>query len=337
MNRILQRWSHLAPRQQAVLWGFLVAGLPILVGELLLRTLGGSYAKLSPFWSDEIGYWLQGRAWHAAQFDAGHFTINEIAAPFAWSHYGPHGIFVAMIYGLVDGTQLQSVVLVNLCVFTLCCVLSAGAASWSWRTALLTMLLLTIFPYVLLMMPSSMQEMLHVGIAVVLATGFYRLMAGHPVRIWLVLLIIAAMLLRPTWGLLLVPALLIETTTKAWYVRLGYAVGALVPFGIGNYVVGGTSSPFPTLRMRYYVDINTLSDLLHAAWAYFQNNMTVLQKPVQPIYGMSRVLAVVIVLGSLLEWVIAKVRNQPYTTTAEVALHWWDIGGLYLAIALMNV
>lgn len=335
MNRILHQWSRMSPRQQAVLWGMLVAGMPILVGELLLRTLGGSYSMLAPRWSDEIGYWLQARAWHVAQFDAGYFTINEIVAPFSWSHYGPHGIFVVMIYGIVDGMQFQSIVLVNLCVFTGCCVFSAVAAQWSWRMALSIMTILTIFPFVLLMLPSSMQEMLHVGIAVVLATGFYRLMAGHAVRGWLVSAIICAMLIRPTWGLLLMPALLLETHTKVWYVRLGYAVLSLMLFGLGNYVVGGTSSPFPNLRMRYYADIHSVADLLNAAWAYFQNSLMVLQKPVHPLFSLNRALAVILVCGTVLLWIIAKVRHRAYISRAEVALHCWNIAGLYAAMSVL--
>lgn len=289
---------------------------------------------LSPHWNDEIGYWIEGRAWHVAQFDAGYFTINEIVAPFAWSHYGPHGIFIAMLYGLVDGSQLQSVLIVNLGVFVVCCVLSAVAAQWSWRTALIITLTLTIFPYVLLMMPSSMQEMVHVGLAVVLATGFYRLMAGHPVRVWLVLLIMLAMLIRPTWGLLLVPALVLETQTKAWYVRIGYTLVAFVLFGFGYYVASGTSSPFPNLMMKYYVDIQSVTDLLNATWAYFQHSMVVIQQPMNPLFLLSRVLAVVLVVGPVLMWIVAKIRQRASISGAEVALHCWNIVGLYAALSV---
>ena len=335
MKRVIHIWSQQSPRQQAVWWGLLAAGVPILVGELLLRILGGSYAMLSPHWSDEIGYWIQARAWHVAQFDAGYFTINEIVAPFAWSHYGPHGIFIAMLYGLVDGSQLQSVVMVNMGVFVVCCVLSAVTAQWSWRTALIITLTLTIFPYVLLLMPSSMQEMVHVGFAVVLATGFYRLMEGHPVRVWLVLSIMLAMLIRPTWGLLLVPALVLETQTKAWYVRIGYALAAFVLFGIGNYVMGGTSSPFPNLRMKYYVDIQNATDLFNATWAYFQHSMAVIQQPVDPMFLLNRVLAVVLVVGPIVMWIIAKIRQRASISGAEVALHCWNIAGLYAALSVL--
>lgn len=40
MKRVIHGWSQQSPRQQAVWWGLLAAGVPILVGELLLRILG---------------------------------------------------------------------------------------------------------------------------------------------------------------------------------------------------------------------------------------------------------------------------------------------------------
>jgi hypothetical protein len=200
MKRLRQLW-HRIPHRHALVWGMVVAAAPIIIGEVLLRAIGGSFTRLLPIYSDEVAYWLQGRAWYAAQFDAGYFSLNEHTAPLAWSHYGSHGIFVAMLYGIVDVYRLDRIVVTNTVIFAICGVAAAVIARWSWREAVACLIVFSFFPYVISMMPASMQEIIHAGIAIVLAAGFWRLMDGSPVRIWLILAIMLAMLLRPTWGI----------------------------------------------------------------------------------------------------------------------------------------
>ena len=152
--RITQVWYRI-PQRHTLLWGMGVVAVPILLGELLLRAIGGSYVELMPIYSDEVAYWLQGRAWYAAKLGAGYFSLNERIAPLSWSHYGSHGVFVAMVYGIVDASRFDRIVVTNTVVFAVCGVAAALIARWSWREAVASLTILSLFPFVITMMHPS--------------------------------------------------------------------------------------------------------------------------------------------------------------------------------------
>ena len=334
MRRLKQLW-HRIPQRHALLWGMLVASVPILIAEVLLRAIGGGFTRLLPIYSDEVGYWLQGRAWHAAQFNAGYFSLNEHTAPLAWSHYGSHGIFVAMVYGIVDVNRLDRIVVTNTVIFAICGVAAALIARWSWREAVACLVVLSLFPFVITMMPASMQEIIHAGIAIVLAAGFWRLMDGSPVRIWLILGIMLAMLLRPTWGILLLPAFLLHTPGMVWYLRGARMVAAAGVMLAMTLLMGATAAPFPTLRSGYYADMTSIADALIRMWEYTLYNVGAITRPTRAVFTLQRVLAILVVVAVMVQWVVGRLQRRPLMATGELLLHLVNIVGMYVAMTLL--
>ena len=108
--------------------------LPALLPSLL--TLGfaavlwrGVPGDFTPLWSDEVLYWNEAAAFLRAGFHAGYITVAEVAAPAAFSHFGPHGVGYAMLYGLVGrliGWHANTQYLLHLLVIPLC------AGAWFW-------------------------------------------------------------------------------------------------------------------------------------------------------------------------------------------------------------
>lgn len=334
--RITQVWYRI-PQRHTLLWGMGVVAVPILLGELLLRAIGGSYVELMPIYSDEVAYWLQGRAWYAAKLGAGYFSLNERIAPLSWSHYGSHGVFVAMVYGIVDASRFDRIVVTNTVVFAVCGVAAALIARWSWREAVASLTILSLFPFVITMMPASMQEILHAGVAMVLAAGFVRLLAGDvAVRVWVILGIMLAMLLRPTWGILLIPAFVLYTPGMAWHLRgarMLIAGGVMLAMTI---LMGATAAPYPTLRSGYYADLTGVSDLFGRMWEYTLYNVGAIMRPTRVVFTMQRVLAVLLVMGVTISWTFGNnTSSRPMIATNELLLHLVNIVGMYVAMLLL--
>jgi hypothetical protein len=189
-----------------------VATAPVIEAVLIARLSAGRWlGSFVSFFSDEIDYWHETATFLASGFAGGHYGWNEQAAGAGWSHFGPHGPVVELVYGLpgaLFGWSNAAPLLVNLVLF-------AGAtaiALWlagplTHRVALGVGIVLCTFWPLMLYLPSAMEEPVNQAVAIVLAGGFARVLraGGASRRLWgsLLALIVAASLLRVAWSLLL--------------------------------------------------------------------------------------------------------------------------------------
>jgi hypothetical protein len=203
-----------------------------------------------PLWSDEVVYWNEAAAFMRAGFGGGYITVAEAPARASFSHFGPHGVGYAVVYGTLAsavGWKPASPLLVHLTVLTLC------AAAWFWvrrrQPGRLgeAMTLATFWP-LLLYLPTAMTEPLHFGIALLFAALLDSSEPTRRNRISRVVLFVAAMLLRPTWALILPALLRSRLSTPARWIAAGFATGGLA---LAAYLFQmWTSAPYPQTAWR---------------------------------------------------------------------------------------
>ncbi len=317
-----------------VLLGVLVAGLPLLLGAgLLWAHWQASYAELVPFWSDELYYWHQAQTWRVAAWSGGYYTVSEHLPRLAWSRFYVWGAFSPALYGALGGDSLQSVWRVNVSALVAGCMLAA--AGLSWRRAVMLAVLLAVSPLPLSYMPSSMQELLHVGVALGAAAGFARLLRGERwTRGLLVAWLLAATLLRPTWGLLLLPALVLgETRPKQIAARL---LAFALLFGAFSALFQASSAPYPHFRSQFFAQAATPLDALSALWNYVWHNVGLLFGSGTPtaFWQRAHIVGLVLVLTGVWAW--ERRRGTPVLTTAEWGLHLFNLLAVYLAVLTLH-
>jgi hypothetical protein len=199
-----------------------------------------------PLWNDEVVYWSEAAAFKVGGFDAGYFTVGEQPAAAAFTHFGPHGPAFAVAYGSLArlvGWQPYSPYIINLLLIPIC------AVPWLWMTrtpipAWVQAAVIAGFWPLLLYLPSTMQEPLHFGVALILAA----LVESRAPQGWdrrrlaaVVVTMTIACLFRPTWALI-VPALFWRS---GWKGRLSSLVAAAAVFALFFFVVTWMVAPYP--------------------------------------------------------------------------------------------
>jgi hypothetical protein len=188
----------------------LAAALPAAVVLLLIAArFGAGPRQFLPVWNDEVIYWNETAVFAAAGFEGGYITVHEFPAPVEFSRFGPHGPVFAIFHGTlakIAGLRPYTAFLINLCLVTL--------AAFAWLrgsvagpTAPVLLLLVAFWP-LLLYLPTNMQEPTHFALAFLFALAIERQTRGRTrlTLVWTGVLLAVAMLLRPSWALL-IPAL----------------------------------------------------------------------------------------------------------------------------------
>lgn len=185
---------------------------PVLFASLLLAALcGGGLWNCAPIWNDEIWYFNELSVFEFAGWEGGYTVSHELSARAEWVHFGTHGPFVPALYGTLahaTGLHFASIPLLNAgllvlgsLVWVACCRVGVRQA---WTAALIVA---TYWPLILYI-PTSMTEVLHLSIAFVLAALSVLLVRNSQNR-WLLLLalgaVAAAAQLRVTWAWVAVP------------------------------------------------------------------------------------------------------------------------------------
>lgn len=230
-----------------------VAAAPVVVAALLARIGTGKWlGRFVPFFSDEIDYWRETATFLTSGFGGGHYGWNEHPASAGWTHFGPHGPVVELIYGLpgkLFGWSFAAPLYVNLAVFLIAGVLALVIAGRPGaRVGVGVAAVLCTFWPLMLYLPSAMEEPLNQAIAILAAGAFARLVTrGGSRRLfgWLLALIIAASLLRVTWSFLLLPWVVLLTRGAPRRSRLlalaAALAGILVLFGFYSW----TAAQYP--------------------------------------------------------------------------------------------
>lgn len=230
-------------------------------------------ARFIPRTSDEIAYWHSTLTWIEAGFDGGYYVYNEVpASTGAFYHFGAWGPAYMVLYGSL-GAVLGWSYLTPLVINALLVSLALGLALWLAQPdvrqlGLLTLVLLTFWPMQLYLL-AVMQESVHYALAIVLAAGFHVLSDRRdersvPLLAALIGLIVAGILFRFTWAVVLLPVLLVASrgrNTRAALTALAVtgaaglagfvysnAFSAPYPFGLRAVLAAGDASILARLR-----------------------------------------------------------------------------------------
>jgi hypothetical protein len=208
--------------------------------RILLKTDLNHY---HPAWSDEVIYWQEIITFKEVGFNGGYFSIGEAIAKSDFSHFGTHGPVFAVIYGgmarLLGWSQTSgpyfNLLLVSLALLTLLLINKPD------RTQSIFILLLTVFSYpVLLYLPSTMQESLIQTLAILLAAVLIRLTIGKPAgtgtKIFSIVILIVACLIKITFVFAAFP--IIYLLTRRW-TKKGLLISAILTilFSICMYAI----------------------------------------------------------------------------------------------------
>jgi hypothetical protein len=242
--------------KQRVFLTCLFVFLPALVLSALLLPMGGTIGNCIPIWTDEVHYWNEVAVFQGSGFRGGYTTVDEQAAPAGWCHFGPHGPGFPLIYGSLArllGWQAWSGPLFNLLFLALASLVWARAVRYDVTILKFGCLFFATSWPLLLFIPSTMQETLHVAFALLIASAIQRR------YLWTTFfLIVAASLIRVTWALVLIPwATLFIGRARKWdIVKLSVLIGSsiLVLFLISRYIC----SPYPGPAADFFAHLAAL-------------------------------------------------------------------------------
>jgi hypothetical protein len=232
----------------------LAALTPALVTVMLVEVLfDKSLKEAIPYSDDEVAYYLQTAAFARAQFSAGYFTVNETPAAARFTRFGPHGPAFAALFGSIGsvaGWRPYSIVLTGLA----CVIVAAAFACWRLRLGLVTSILaLGTFWPLIIAMPMSMQESLHFAFALFAAPFAWSVISGSSdarrARVWLVIVVAGATMVRPTWGLVLVPVAWIASHRNSLAIRALMVAAACLTTAAAYAFMMWMAAPFPRSQM----------------------------------------------------------------------------------------
>jgi hypothetical protein len=251
---------------------------PFLVTSALLWTRhNATLADLTPFWSDELTYWGQARAFRAVDFETGYFTYGEVPPALAFSRFYTWGAFVPMFYGALGklvAWELNTLPLLNMALVT-------GALAMlviMTRPRLPTLVWLAValgtsLP-LLWLLPASLQEGLHFAIALVTAAGFARLLNGQSLpRPLYALFFFCASLLRPSWAAFLLPLVWLRRDDASLRRKLFESALVLMAAGVAFWLFNGSGAPHPTARAALFAAASTPFDVIAVQWGIFWGNV----------------------------------------------------------------
>jgi hypothetical protein len=168
--------------------------------------------------NDGVSYYHEILTFSAVGFNSGYYTADENPPPAApLLRYDAHGPTFPMLYGTAahfTGWTTYTAIFFNIAILVLCVVAFIRLARLNNFQIAVTGLLLATFWYLIYFIPTSYEETLHDGIAMIVAGVFYILISrdGEVSRRWqagILILLLVTGLLRISWLLLLFPFLVL--------------------------------------------------------------------------------------------------------------------------------
>ncbi len=311
--------------------------------------------SMVPYWNDEVKYWHQILTFTHVGFEGGHYTVGERPAFAKFTHFGPHGPTFPMLYGIagkIFGWQFYTGIIINLILITLSLSFFLYISKLKLsQLFLLEACILTFYP-MLLFIPTNMQESLHQSIAIILGGIFYVLFSknGNIATIWkivILLFIIVAMLIRPTWSVLLIPFFIIISPKKSNHdiliaCLLG-CTGIFIEFLVTQYM----HAYYPNSLLGPDFLKNFLSDPIDVALLIIRNKVLINAKYYIPQRNIITLLVYQTSLFIFVLWVwngitIIKKHFQRYniiaitTENLEFIFHTFNITFIFLINMIFN-
>ena len=201
----------------------LIASVPLLVIGLLLMVQGLHWDDYAPVMGDEIMYWHQAVTWARVGLESGYYSIDSL--PAKMGHYFSWGLGPVVFYGTfarLFGSSLNFILYINAAFFFLCTAAFVLLARLDARRCAWLAVMLAVYPALLVYLPTSMIEPIHLGGALVVAGGLYRLHQGER-DVWVITLtgltLLLLSLLKITWVPLFWPFFYYLPTWRVWAQR----------------------------------------------------------------------------------------------------------------------
>jgi hypothetical protein len=314
----------------------LLAWIPAaLTGILLAFVLGVDLSQFVPTYSDVYNdsfyHWRQVYTFSAVGFNGGYYTLNELPAQATFTHFYAHGPAFALLYGLIGrlfGWSLTAPIIVNAVVITLALfALLLMLRPRGWMAALLCLASIAVMP-VLIYIPTGMTESLNLAGAILVAGLVVRLLnerAALPRRWYggLLLLLTVLALLRPTWGIVFLPVLLLRLKTVT-PLRVVLAGGIGIALCAALYALNAyLSSPYPLLEQSLTSALQTRLDRLNENLNIWNRGIDI---EVAQRYSVVGVLAAIGV-----GWLVQRRRFSP-----EAIFHLGNLGAALLLNLFFN-
>lgn len=299
---------------------------------------------------DDLFYWRQIYTFSAVGFNGGYYTMFELPAATAFTHYYGYGPWHPLMYGTLGrllGWYHQSPPFINLLLMTTAtAVLLLLAKPRARQLVFISALLATSWP-LHLFIPSTLQESLHHAFAIVLAFVFYRIFRERSALPWkmrllFTLLLFGMALTRMTWALLFLPMFLLMAD-KRWQRLLALALaGALILLileiarAVNSPVFGTLLTALPAQFSQALTENGLLSAVGMAAemvWINLTQNIAHFTQGEGLEVAMR--MSLLIFAGSI---IIAWARKTQHALlTAEAAFHLYNPGSIILAVYLLYI
>jgi hypothetical protein len=314
----------------------------VLVRTLIQRPLD---SFVSNRWNDSVGYWHQIKSFSQVGFQCGHYSWNEIGAPIDALHYDVHGPLFPMLYGgfaSVFGWKPYSAFYYNSVVVALGVLIFGALTAATLRQMALLSAMLCCSWTVPLYLISPNEEPVHMAAALVFAGMFgRRLLVSRDVsrteRCLSWAFLTGMCLMRMSWCILAVPLLLLDDrrgsgTAPLRALALGgiYAAGVMTLFRLiaapgGNVTVSLLSSLATSPGAGLRLVVSRLAPNVHATFT-------------GPRYGTLQAwlcigLLVVVLAIAVNAWLRDRSAGAPVESRqalAEMAFHWYQLGGILL-------
>jgi hypothetical protein len=181
-----------------------------------------------PSSNDEIRNYREVLTFSQVGFSGGYYSYEEIPAIARSPIFGAHGPFFEIFYGAIGrvfGWQPYSGPIYNIALVTLALCILIYITRPDKKQLVMMGLVITSFWPMLLFLPTTMQEGLHLAIAIVLAGFIYVLLSKNGqapahYKILTLLLILIASLIKPTWSFLLIPYYILISENQSHTIRI---------------------------------------------------------------------------------------------------------------------
>lgn len=321
----------------------LVVVLPVAVVSMILATeYNATLFDHAPFWNDEVFHWHQGATLATAGFNGGYYSLDENVPIAAWSHFYAWGAYTYVPYAIgmwLTGYSLLTVQMTNLVIFLAGLVVLIIIAKPSEERLIWLALVVGTFIPLLNYMSSSMLQLLHLAVALMIAAGFYRLLTKTVTVRFMILFgafLLLVGLLRPTWTIFLLPALFLYKKDFKWQ-TFALAFGVSVPVTLAAaYLFYTSASPFPHFRTRLFLGDATILDKARSFAEYIRISLGWMTEG-DPVAMVQRyqigVLLIALIIWGVWQWR----RQEKFETWGwEWLLHGFNLFGFYVLTIMFH-
>ena len=325
---------------------FVVILPPVMVSILLSIRFDATLFDHAPFWNDEIYHWHQSLSFAEAGFNNGYYTLDENTPVASFSHYYAWGAWVYAFYGSIGklfGFPLHAIATINTLAFMASATFFIGIVRPSIDKLLLTGLIFVTFIPLLIYLPSSMLQVLHLSITLILATGFYQLLSrpvGWRFLLAMSIFTILAGLIRPTYALFLAPIFALAETERNFKNIILAGFKALPLFLIAAIGFYTSAAPFPHFRTLLLLGDDPLSTKLSNFGDYIRQSFIWMSEGAGIImaqrYQIGILLILLIAWGVFMWWQNRRTENKDTAWRWELALHLYNLVGFYSATILFH-